>query len=466
MAKGSICLAVAMLAAASAASPAFGQCSDLDVKFHNLRFFLDPALVGVMPMDELKSDMTKYAEEINAVFAKQTTRRFAFDPDTGITITSTKPQTDWAGALPEAGYELWVHAVLSDNPAYGTYGGYAGIDVSGAGVAAGLKWDAIHDPEALADGSRDLEQYWRQIDHVVHEFEHVFGAGQGEYYNLACVKAAPAAAPAAEIQKTPTDLFWGAREDYFGDPLLNNVYGLDLVGSPTSLEDLRNAVRFADVTVAVVDRGPRNASSQIATLPDLSAVLVQVLDGAAGLPIDGAAVRVWNAGSFPPYETEELDVAPTDQEGAFTFRWAPYPSVAVFGNYDQLKLIQVSAPGYEDQTTWVSIYDAVYERLIDGRDEMVVPIYMVPEPATLSVLALVAPLVLLRRRASRRCPAASRGPRRRSGHWRTPALLVQRDQETAEVGLLRREVEILPAQREGLAMMPVLTAPDQNSNAS
>jgi len=365
--------------------PAAARAED---QFHTLRFFLHPDLVAGIDTPQLQARLTQYAADLNLIFAKQTNRHFVFDPVTGITITDTKPHTDSAGTLPETGYELWVHAVLTDNPLYGTYGGYAGIDTSGAGVAAGLKSDAVYDPSTLTGTSSGVMQYWRQIDHVTHEFEHVFGAGGGEYYNLAIVNDTTGVAPVVNIYKSATDPYWGQRQDYFTDPLLNNIYDLDLAGSPTTLEDLRDTIRFADVTAAVVNRGPRQTTSKIATLPDLLAVKVEVLDDATGLPIPGATVRVWNVRSFSPYETEELPVLPDGAPGFFEFPWPPYPNIAVFGNYDHLKLIKAMADGYDPGATWVSLYDTQQVKMVDGSDVMVVSLRLTPEPATLVLLAL------------------------------------------------------------------------------
>jgi len=368
--------------------PALAQGPDQSLNVHNLKFFLDPALVEGMDADQLTSNITQYAEDLNFIFAKQTNRRFAFDPSSGVTLANTPPHTGYAGTLPEEGYELWVHASLTDKPTYGTYGGHASFDISGAGVAAGLKWDAVHNPSVLADGSEDLRQYWRQIDHVVHEFEHVFGAGLGEYYGLARVDDTRGVEPVVNIRKTATDPFWSRRQDYFADPLLNNIYGLDLVGSPTTLAELRDTVRFADVTVNVVNLGPRQLASRLATLPDLSAVKVEILDDHTGLPISDAGVEVWNVRSASPYVSEEVLVTPSDSLGEFEFSWGPYPHISVFSNYSHLKLIEAHAEGYEAEALWVSIYDAMQEKLGYGHDEMVLTLRLVPDPLAADLPAL------------------------------------------------------------------------------
>ena len=61
------------------------------------------------------------------------------------------------------------------------------VDRSGAGVAAGLFWDAVHDRVVLSTapaGTRELKEYWKQLHNLVHELQHIFGGGYGEYYGL------------------------------------------------------------------------------------------------------------------------------------------------------------------------------------------------------------------------------------------------------------------------------------------
>ena len=65
-----------------------------DPNAHVLRFFLDPNLVGSMSTEQLQSNIAQYAVDINSIFAKQTTRRMVFDPNSGTTITAEKPHTD------------------------------------------------------------------------------------------------------------------------------------------------------------------------------------------------------------------------------------------------------------------------------------------------------------------------------------------------------------------------------------
>ncbi len=108
-----------------------------------------------------------------------------------------------------------------------------GFDESGAGVAAGLKWDAIHDPSLISGNQQDVAQYWRQIDHIVHEFEHVYGAGLGEYYNLAHVDDTTGVAPISNIRLDATVRVWNVRSV---PPYVNEEFLVSSTAVPGSYE--------------------------------------------------------------------------------------------------------------------------------------------------------------------------------------------------------------------------------------
>jgi hypothetical protein len=347
---------------------------------HRIMFFLGPGLAGELAEDELGRRLSQYVEDLNVIFGKQTNRHFGFDPETDITITSIPPPMGYyVGRLPEKGYEIWIHAVLTDNPAYGSNGGGAYFGRNGAGVACKLKWDAVHDPSRLIDGSEELEQYWRQIDHITHEIEHIFGAGIGEYYRLSVVGDTTGYEPIKNIRKRASDPYWSKHQDYFADPLFNNIWNSDLVGNPTSREDLLDRVSFADVTVGVVNRGPRNADSMLATLPDLTCAKVKVIDKQSGLPLPNVLVMVWNVNSISPYSNEVIAQGSTDVSGELEFSWAPYLGTGVFGNDFHFKLIKSYLEGYEPEAKWVSIYDCQEEKVVHGMDQMVIQVALSEE---------------------------------------------------------------------------------------
>src|SRR6185503_13107869 len=170
-------LALAICISSLSVKPAFADSSVVQEQV--LKFYLDPALVP--DLNFAKAVLPKYVADMNAILSKNTSRRLVFDPETGIVLTSTKPQTDSATLpLPTQGFEIWAYAVKTSNTM--SYGGYAGMDKSGAGVLAGLKWTRLYDPDTLTAGA--VADYTIQLDHMLHELAHVFGAGIGEYYSL------------------------------------------------------------------------------------------------------------------------------------------------------------------------------------------------------------------------------------------------------------------------------------------
>jgi hypothetical protein len=72
---------------------------------------------------------------MNTILAKNTNRRLVFNPETDIILINTQPHTNQAvPPLPVENFEIWAYAVPANSTV--SYGGYAGIDVSGAGVLA------------------------------------------------------------------------------------------------------------------------------------------------------------------------------------------------------------------------------------------------------------------------------------------------------------------------------------------
>jgi len=172
--------------------------ADQEIDDHDFIFFLHPALIEGMPIATVGQRLSQYVDDLNTIFSKQTIHRFNFDPRQHIVFSESSPHTGYVfPPMPDHGFEIWAWVQLSDWVS--SYGGYASFDVSGAGVAAGLYWDRIYDRSTLLDGSEELRQYWIQIDHLVHEIEHILGAGIGEYYTLAQVNDTTGTPPLLNI---------------------------------------------------------------------------------------------------------------------------------------------------------------------------------------------------------------------------------------------------------------------------
>jgi hypothetical protein len=338
---------------------------------HRLRFFVSPALAGALSPAELQNRLSQYASHVTAVFTRETQRAFTFDPTTDVVVTDTDPfSAETNTSPPQSDFEIWIHATLTDDPIVGTYGGVVGSDTSGAGGVHGLKWDQIYDPATLADGSPQLEQYWRQVHLMLRGLEQMFGAGIGGYDTLAGLKdlsgITPMIADTAPVDSAVADAFWTDRFDFWTDPLTANAYGNPRLGSPTSLPALLNLVSFAPATRGVINgnfRGPAYASQ---TLPDMTQVAVYVTDFNTGEAISGATVRIWNRQDpANPTSTYEEAVAASAMPGMFFFSWTG--AYDPFSAANNAKLVKISAPGYTDQAQWVTIYDAQKSYLVDGQ---------------------------------------------------------------------------------------------------
>lgn len=334
------------------------------VEEHPFRFFLHPDLVGGLDGDELKRRLPMYVADLNLIFSKQTIRRFVFDPETGISITTETPYTgSFGGTFPETGYEIWAHVALMEPPHTGTHGGLMSFDVSGAGVAGELHWDKVYDRTevmSLPAGSRGVDQYWRQIHNMTHEIEHIFGAGWGEYFSFRKVHDTTGVEPIQNISGfgDPLDPFWAAHADWLTDPLA--------MWQPVlTLPEILKEVRFAEVTAAAVNLGARSSLEEW-TLPDLTKSKILVFEAGSGLPVPGAHVMAWKVKTVRPYENEPLLDTTAGGEGFVEFDWK-----GGFNNYDCALLIKAYRPGGQDASVlWYSIFDAQEERLVRGRNDL------------------------------------------------------------------------------------------------
>jgi hypothetical protein len=332
-------------------------------------------------MSEIGRRLSLYARDIQTIFAKRTVRRFAFDPADDVFLTEKRPHTGSCCNNPQPkpfSHELWIWAQLTDRPSRETYGGTMSYDFSGAGVAARLRWDRIHDPAKLEDHSPELKQYWRQIDHIIHEFEHAFHAGLGEYYNLATVDDSTGVEPIFDIRMREDNPYWSRNADYFTDPLLHNIWDNRLANSPTAYADLLAKVDFAPVTAAVLNCGARFNLSR--TVHDLSRARIRVLADDSGEPITGAEVYAWNTRTTRPYSIEaQLTDAVTGPDGMIELSWKCCLNAggcaSCFNSHAML--IKVFADGHRPAIRFFSMFDAQKSKLVDRTPELVIEMRLV-----------------------------------------------------------------------------------------
>lgn len=316
-----LCLAL-IPARTAAALPS--QDQDL-IKEHVIKFYLDPALVP--DMHYAQAALTKYVEDMNFILQKNTDRQLVFDPQSGILLVSGPPHSDSARPpLPVDGFEIWAHAVHTSYSL--SYGGYGGIDETGAGVLAGLKWTQIYDPDQLEPSQ--VKDYWTQIHNMLHELAHVFGAGYGEYYGLLTIQDTTATAPLLNINAyDQNDPFWSDKPDSKTDPLLWNPVQVGLLGTLPSRQALLDFVQYSRLTAAIVNGDYRNAAPTV----DLSQISIRVVDE-NGTPLDSANLKVWSVAGGYPYSSKLLAGGYTDVAGEFTFAWGGPKNDEVFFTHD------------------------------------------------------------------------------------------------------------------------------------
>ena len=328
------------------------------IKIHPFKFYLDPTLVP--DMDFAKVVLPKYVADMNAILAKNTNRQLGFDSTTGIILTNTQPHSNNASfPLPVDGFEIWAYTTASLFPV--SYGGYMGIDKSGAGVLAGLKWTRLYDPDQLQPD--EVADYWTQINNMLHELAHVFGAGIGEYYNLSIIKDTTGVSPLLDINiLDPKDEFWKDKPDFMTDPLLQNPVRTAGSASFSNREALLDFVQYSTLTAALINGEYRNSAPTV----NLSNIIVHVVDN-NGIPIGMANVKIWSIIGNSPYQNQLMIDSLTDDDGQIAFAWGG--STTPHNIYDFLRLIKVYKDGYTASAKYVSIFDADIVKLVNNNDQ-------------------------------------------------------------------------------------------------
>lgn len=376
------------LPAASSITVTAGNVETLEATFyfpHRLRFFLHPSLVAGLSTQDIQTRLSQYAADLQTIWHRESLRRLTFDPSTDISIVSSSPFSgSYHPPAPEYGFELWAYADWSNGSIYGSNGGYATSDTSGAGGAAGLHWTQIYDPSTLAPGSTELYEYWKQINAVTHEFEHVFGGGMGEYYTASGFQDSTGIAPLYNVNYfTPADPFWNAHADFWSDPLLRSAWDNYRIGNPTSHPALLAAVHFSATSRGIVNGCYRNADTPFTTrtaLPDLSRVRVSVVDANSGQPLSTASLRVWNRPNPGSDGGQEGVVVATGTPGIFEFHWTSGVDPTPLNNWENGRLLKAFASGYQAKAQWEWIYDAQRVKTVDNADVWEITVALDPVP--------------------------------------------------------------------------------------
>ena len=327
---------------------------------HAIKFYLPTAWESQYGLTNIRSFLSLYVSDMNTILSKNTNRMLRFYQLTGIIFTDTEPQTNNCNLpLPDYGFEIW--AVVHQSTTGQSYGGLMSCDISNAGVLADMHWQQLYNPNNLGGGDQD---YWKQINNMLHELAHVFGAGVGEYYNLATIDDTTGIAPLLNIRLSnyPNDSFWVDKPTFLTDPLLRNA----ITAGYTTRSTAMAYTQYSNLTAKIISNPYRNGH------PTADLNNIQIVATHNGQPMNGAIIKIWKVIGGTGYQSTLLYNSFTNQSGQYTFAWSggdPY------NNYNFLRLIKVICPGfgtecggYQGSTAkYVSIYDADIVKLINGQ---------------------------------------------------------------------------------------------------
>src|SRR6185436_14171423 len=147
-----------------------------------------------------------------------------------------------------------------------------------------------------------------QLDHMLHELAHVFGAGIGEYYSLMSINDTTGLEPLLNIRLSdPADSYWSDKSDFLNDPLLRYQ------PASTRIEYLAS-VQYSRLTATIISGSYRNG------MPSFDHYTIRVLDQ-NGTPVPDANVKVWNVKGGSSGQSELLFNGFSDPNGNVVLPW-------------------------------------------------------------------------------------------------------------------------------------------------
>lgn len=191
-----------------------------------LRFVLDSAFLTHQSLDEIKTNLAGYVDDVNTAFSHSTQRRFGFNPETDLAFKTGA----YGGGTCNPMNENYAYKaeILFDSEHVVSSGGfyYCNIRNSNEIVFGGMKWLRIYSRQEIAQRSLPAlshydDYYVRQLYAVIHELGHAHGLALGEYYNLASVKDSSGRLPDLSTALFDTNnYFWKKRPLVKNDPML------------------------------------------------------------------------------------------------------------------------------------------------------------------------------------------------------------------------------------------------------
>ena len=386
--------------AACATSVAWAQASTT-ITTQAVRVAITPGAFADIGEAEMRRRVGLLIADVNTIFAQQSRRRFTIDTAADITVIASQL------AAPPCAIDTTdtsVQIVMLDTPGFGgTYS--TGPHRTSLGGCIGMNAVThLHDPFNLATDAERQDYLGIQLRGLVHEFEHTFGAGLGEYYELTYVPDTTGVQPRMDVNYLespagqPTDPYWSRHLEYSGDPLMTVQYANPRLGSPMTREAVIAATRFTRGTLVWVNTDwPGMKPSLDPFSPQLvarNAVNVRLVDRATGQPITtagGASAQVYQftqsfLGTASPFLVR---FGAYDSATPFTFSWPGIFRGFTFG--ESRVLVKGYAPGYVPGAAWFTIFDLTDQVFLEGRSTVTIDVPMTPATAPLPTIALVSP---------------------------------------------------------------------------
>lgn len=378
---------------------------------HRLKFIVDPELAADIGPAEAGRRLAQYVADVNTVFTRETVRSFAFDPaaDLQLLAPANAPQCSYNGLVNS---EVVV-CVSKSTRGYS----HGGLSMSWTfpqkGVAWNLNWIAIHDPLRLsraptpgAPESTEKDYLGRQLKTLMHELEHVFGAGAGEYYNGIAVADTTGVAPVTDLAlANDADRYWWTRQHWRLDPLLGTVFEQRRDPAANRVATLE-LIRFTEGTKANINTDwtdwPKLGSSKF--MAGTTATQVRVTDRDTGTALPGAQVSVWrNPGAGKPLVMLVTGMA--DASGRFVFDWDC--GFSCFATGKTTLLVKARAANRAPGASWFTIFDAFEQKAVQGQQMFTIDLALggadttpptvsvaAPSMATVGQLTVIAPAVV------------------------------------------------------------------------
>lgn len=172
----------------------------------------------------------------------------------------------------------------------------------------------------------------------------------------------------------------GGQTEYFGDPMLRNIYDYNNYEQETRINFL-NKIKFSRLSSEIINDGSYRdiINRETRSIADLSDSKIKIMDKSKNM-ISNANIKIYKI-SVPlhPHIATLLISITSNQAGEVKFDWmASNPYGSPFNGEDELLLIKVNKEGYAPTAKYFSIFDAQEQKLLSNKSQLEIDIYMQP----------------------------------------------------------------------------------------